>query len=57
MVLIVNGVDYLVEPVAAAVAETGSGRGYGCDDGRKDCIITAFRAGCFKGDGDWDNWV
>ena len=31
----------------------GCGRRRGCDDDRKGCFVTAVRAGCFKGDGDW----
>ena len=31
----------------------GRGRGCGCDNDRRGCFITAVRAGCVSGDGDF----
>jgi len=34
----------------------GRRKGCGCGDEKKGCIITAVRAGCFKGDSDWEGF-
>ena len=51
-------VDYVVEAVAEAVA-AGTGLWQSVVAVimiRKGCFVTAVRAGCFKGDGDWDGF-